>query len=149
MNYNEALKYIHSLNKFGIKPGLERITALLKELGNPEKGLEFIHIAGTNGKGSTAAMFSNIFMTNGKKTGLFISPYIIDFRERIQINGEYIKENELARLTKKISVLAEKVNSQLQDNITEFEFITALAFCYFKEMLCDVRRTLRSRNLYR
>ncbi|MBO5105975.1 MAG: bifunctional folylpolyglutamate synthase/dihydrofolate synthase, partial [Clostridia bacterium] len=95
MTYEQALNYIHSLNRFGIKPGLERITALLNKLDNPQNSLKFIHVAGTNGKGSTSTALSNIMMSAGKKTGLFISPFVVDFRERIQINGEYIPKSDL------------------------------------------------------
>lgn len=138
MTYSEALKYIHSLNRFGIKPGLERITALLLELGNPQDSLSFIHVAGTNGKGSTSTAISNIMQAAGKKTGLFISPYVIDFTERVQINGSFIEREDLAELTARIMPVAEKVVERLGDAVTEFEFITALAFLYFKEQKCDV-----------
>ena len=138
MTYKDALNYIHSLNRFGIKPGLERINALLKRLGNPEEKLKCIHIAGTNGKGSTSTALANIMIAEGKKTGLFISPFVVNFRERIQINGEYIKEKELANLTYEISKIVPEVEKEVEDNITEFEFITALMFAYFKEQNCDV-----------
>lgn len=138
MTYKESLNYIHSLNRFGIKPGLERINALLKRLGNPEEKLKCIHIAGTNGKGSTSTALANIMIAEGKKTGLFISPFVVNFRERIQINGEYIKEKDLANLTYEISKIVPEVEKELEDNITEFEFITALMFAYFKEQNCDV-----------
>ena len=138
MTYKDALNYIHSLNRFGIKPGLERINALLKRLGNPEGKLKCIHIAGTNGKGSTSTALANIMIAEGKKTGLFISPFVVNFRERIQINGEYIKEKELANLTYEISKIVPEVEKEVEDNITEFEFITALMFAYFKEQNCDV-----------
>ena len=138
MTYKESLNYIHSLNRFGIKPGLERINALLKRLGNPEEKLKCIHIAGTNGKGSTSTALANIMIAEGKKTGLFISPFVVNFRERIQINGEYIKEKDLADLTYEISKIVPEVEKEVEDNITEFEFITALMFAYFKEQNCDV-----------
>ena len=138
MTYEQALNYIHSLNRFGIKPGLERITALLNKLDNPQNSLKFIHVAGTNGKGSTSTALSNIMMSAGKKTGLFISPFVVDFRERIQINGEYIPKSDLAELTEKISLIVPSVEKEVEDNITEFEFITALMFTYFKEQNCDV-----------
>ena len=138
MTYKDALNYIHSLNRFGIKPGLERINALLKRLGNPEEKLKCIHIAGTNGKGSTSTALANIMIAEGKKTGLFISPFVVNFRERIQINGEYIKEKDLADLTYEISKIVPEVEKEVEDNITEFEFITALMFAYFKEQNCDV-----------
>ena len=87
MNYYEALEYIHSLRNFKLKPGLERINKALALLGNPQVCFEAIHIAGTNGKGSVSAMLAEAFKAAGFKTGLFVSPYVINFRERIQING--------------------------------------------------------------
>lgn len=130
MNYNEALSYIHSLLVFGSQPGLERITELLDKLGNPQDKLKFIHVAGTNGKGSTCTMLSEVYKQNGYKTGLYTSPYIVDFRERMQINGEYIPKDDLARLTKQVK------NTGIV--VTEFEFITALAMLWFCEQSCDV-----------
>lgn len=85
MNYKDSVKYIHSLLKFGMNLGLRRISALLNELGNPQEKLEFVHVAGTNGKGTTSTMLSSILCAAGKKTGLFTSPYVFDFCERIQI----------------------------------------------------------------
>ncbi len=130
MNYNEALNYIHSLLVFGSKPGLERITELLNKLGNPQNGLKFIHVAGTNGKGSACTMLSEVYKQAGLKTGLYTSPYIVDFRERMQINGEYIPESDL-------SVLCERVKAT-GVTVTEFEFITALAMLWFSEQKCDI-----------
>lgn len=130
MTYTETLDYIHSLGNFGMSPGLDRIKTVLEKLGNPQNKLKAIHIAGTNGKGSVSAMLSNVFKTAGYKTGLFISPYIIDFRERIQINGEYISKEELC-------IYAERVKNTNIDLI-EFEFITALAFLYFAEKNIDI-----------
>ncbi len=130
MNYEEALNYIHSLLVFGSQPGLERITELLEKLGNPQDKLRFIHVAGTNGKGSCCTMLSEIYKQSGYKTGLYTSPYIIDFRERMQINGEYIPKEVLARLTKQVKDAGVVV--------TEFEFITALAMLWFSEEKCDL-----------
>lgn len=130
MNYNEALSYIHSLLVFGSVPGLERITELLSKLGNPQDKLKFIHVAGTNGKGSTCTMLSEVYKTAGYKTGLYTSPFIVDFRERMQINGEYISQEDLARLTEKVK------NTGVV--VTEFEFITALAMLWFCEKNCDL-----------
>ena len=93
MNFNESVEYIHSLLAFGIKPGLERISRLLEALGNPQDKVKTIHIAGTNGKGSTSTMISNMLIAEGYKTGLFTSPYVIDFCERIQVNGKNIDKN--------------------------------------------------------
>lgn len=130
MLYNEALKYIHSLNAFGIKPGLERMQIVLDVLGNPQDKLQFIHVAGTNGKGSTSTIIAKALEYTGKRVGLYTSPFVIDFRERIQINGEYISENDLSVLTQKI------INTNVE--LTEFEFITALAFLYFYKNSCDI-----------
>ena len=130
MNYNETLQYIHSLGNFGMEASLERIKTVLSKLGNPERDIKAIHIAGTNGKGSVSAMLSCIFKNAGYKTGLFISPFIIDFRERIQINSEYISENDLVCYAKKVK--------ETNIVLTEFEFITALAFLYFKEQKIDI-----------
>ena len=108
MNYQETLSYIHSLGNFSKPAGLERIKAVLEKLGNPQKKIPSVHIAGTNGKGSVSCMLSYIFREAGLKTALFISPYIIDFRERIQINGEFISENDL------IDVCAEVKNTKIE-----------------------------------
>lgn len=138
MTEQQVLNYIHSLNRFGIKPGLDRITALLEKLGNPQNELSVIHIAGTNGKGSTATAINNIMQAAGNKTGLFISPYVLDFKERIQVNNEYITVGALCELTEVVSKAAKEVGKELSDEVTEFEFITALAFLYFKQTACDV-----------
>lgn len=130
MNYNDTLNYIHSLGNFSKKPTLDRIKAVLEALGNPQNSFSAIHIAGTNGKGSVSAMLHAVFKTMGMKTGLFISPFILDFRERIQINGEFIPENELCSLAQEV------INTGIE--LTEFEFITAIAFLYFKLKKCDV-----------
>lgn len=132
MTYEQALSFINSRLRFGIKPGLERTEALLQRLGSPQKRLKFVHIAGTNGKGSVCAMVSAGLRSCGMKTGLYTSPYIVDFRERMQINGEMIPKNDLARLT-------ESVGAQLDgiDELTEFELITCIAFMWFAENECD------------
>lgn len=130
MTYQKTLEYIHSLGKFGKVAGLERIKKALALLNNPQDSLKSIHIAGTNGKGSVSAMISSVFCEAGYKTGLFISPYIIDFRERIQINGEYISEKDICRYAQCV------IKTQVE--LTEFEFITAMAFLYFKEQKIDI-----------
>lgn len=137
MEYSEAVAYIHSLLKFGMKPGLERMEALLKELGNPEQRLQFIHVAGTNGKGSTCNMLSRILMASGYKTGLFTSPYVVDFCERIQVNHLMIPKEDLSRQVERIQPVLERL---AKDGIqpTEFEVITAIAFNYFAKSQCDV-----------
>ena len=134
MNYEQALSYIHSVNWTFCKPGLERVAALCKALGNPQKKLRFVHIAGTNGKGSTSAMLASVLQSAGYRTGLYTSPYIRTFCERIRVDGENISKDRLAELTERIRPIAEK----MEDKPTEFELITALAFCYFADCACDV-----------
>ena len=134
MNYEQALEYIHSVNWTFCKPGLERITALCEALGNPQKKLRFIHIAGTNGKGSTSSMLASVLQKAGYRTGLYTSPYIRTFCERIRVDGENIPEDALATLTERIRPIADA----MEDKPTEFELITALAFAYFAERNCDV-----------
>ena len=130
MNYEETLNYIHSLGNFGKPATLERIKAALQSLGSPQNGFKSIHIAGTNGKGSVSLMLAEIFKTAGYKTGLFISPYVIDFNERIQINGAYISKEDLVYYAKRV------MDTKIP--LTEFEFITATAFLYFAEQKIDV-----------
>lgn len=135
--YTRSLSYIHSLLKFGTRPGLERVSALLDELGRPQDKLKFVHVAGTNGKGSFCTMMSEILKSAGYKTGLFTSPYVFDFRERIQINGEMISEEELCEITAEVKAAAEK--QAVRDlRPTEFEFITAAALKFFADKNCDV-----------
>lgn len=130
MLYEEAVKYIHSLKRFSDNAPFENLKAVLKKFNNPQNGLKVIHIAGTNGKGSTAAMLSNVFIGAGYKTGLFVSPFIIDFTERIQINGEFINRQDLADLCERVK--------RTDIELTEFDFITAMALIYYKEKNCDI-----------
>ena len=139
MTYEEALSKIHSLDKFGSIPGLERVSKLFSMIEKETKLLDqkFIHVAGTNGKGSVCQMLSSILVEEKLKVGLFISPFIIDFCERIQINNEFIKRDELAENTQYLWEFVEKLNEE-NIIITEFEFITALAFYTFKLHNCDI-----------
>lgn len=136
MNYKDSVEYIHSLLAFGIKPGLERIGELLNLLGNPQDKLKFIHIAGTNGKGSTSTMLSNILINDGYRTGLFTSPYVIDFCERIQIEGKNVDKDLFAR---SVTAIREKIDELNCKNIiiTEFEAITAAALLCFQKSRCE------------
>lgn len=136
MNYNEALSYIFSLKTVSLNPNLGRISAALELLSNPQDGLKVIHIAGTNGKGSVASMISEILKADGKKVGLFVSPFIIEFAERIQINGAYIPKAELVKLTQKMIFVQENLKEKGIE-LGQFEFITAIALMYFKEQACD------------
>lgn len=134
--YAQTLRYIHSLERFGVKPGLSRIEALCRALGDPQKHLRFIHVAGTNGKGSTSTMLANICKQAGYKTGLYVSPYVLDFRERMQINGEMIPKERLVQVVDRVREAAETLPDD--DRATEFELITAAAFLYYSEENCDV-----------
>ena len=134
MTYEEALSYIHSVDWRGTVFGLSRVEALLARFGNPQEKLKFVHVAGTNGKGSTAAMLAAIFEEAGYKTGLYTSPYITRFNERIQVNGTPIPDDALARLTER----ARALTADMADKPTEFELITALGFTYFFEQGCDI-----------
>ena len=134
MNYTEALEYIHGISWCFCKPGLERITELCERLGNPQNDLKFIHVAGTNGKGSFCSMMSSILRRSGYKTGLYTSPYIRFFNERMCVDGEPISNDELAEITTYIRPIADAMT----DKPTEFELITAVAFEYFKRHECDV-----------
>lgn len=137
MTYENALKKIHSLLSFGSRPGLDRILSLLDRMGNPQDKLKYIHVAGTNGKGSTCAMLSSVLVASGYKTGLFISPYITDFRERIQINNEMISKETLADVVEETFPLIEKLQSE-GIIITEFEYVNALEFYIHAKENCDI-----------
>ncbi len=134
MTYEEALAYIHSIDWRGSRPGLSRVTELLGSLGDPQDSLKFIHVGGTNGKGSFCAMLSSILKESGLKTGLFTSPYIESFNERMMINGEAISNDELAVFTSQVRDIADRMD----DPPTEFELITAVAMLYFKHNKCDI-----------
>ncbi|MBQ1260881.1 MAG: bifunctional folylpolyglutamate synthase/dihydrofolate synthase [Clostridia bacterium] len=134
MTYDEAISYIHSISWSFCKPGLERIRELCSALGNPQDSLKFIHVAGTNGKGSFSAMTESILRAAGYKTGLFTSPYILKFNERMRIGSESISDGELAEITEYVKPYAEKMT----DKPTEFELITAIALEYFKRHAVDV-----------
>ena len=134
MNYTEALEYMDSVGFFGSKPGLERIEALAERLGNPQNRLKFVHIAGTNGKGSCAAMLASVLRAAGYRTGLYTSPYLFRFNERMQINAEQIPDQTLAEIVTRIKPLAEA----MEDHPTEFELMTAAALLWFAEEKCDI-----------
>ncbi len=133
MNYKEAMEYIHSVNWVFCKPGLDRVKLLCEKLGNPQDGLKFIHVAGTNGKGSFCAMTDSILRAQGYKVGLFTSPYIVEFNERMRVDGKNITNEELCALVERVK----HITDGMEDKPTEFELITALAFLYFKEQNCD------------
>lgn len=133
MTYEEALEYIHTISWEFCKPGLERITRLCDRLGNPENCLKFIHVAGTNGKGSFCSMLSSVLTRAGYKTGLYTSPYILSFNERMSIDGKDISNNELVEITERVK----KIADEMEEKPTEFELVTAIALEYFRENKCD------------
>lgn len=134
MNATEAIEYIHSVCWKGSIPGLSRTQALLSKMGNPEKKLKFVHIAGTNGKGSTAAMTASILRKAGYRTGLYTSPYIYRFHERMQVDGMEITDEELTAVTEYVKPLAQS----LKETPTEFELVCCIAFEYFVRKGCDI-----------
>lgn len=137
MDYNEALDYIHGTLKFGSKLGLHNIASLLELMGNPQKKLRFIHVAGTNGKGSTVAFISSILIEAGYKTGIFTSPYIERFTERICIDHEEIEGKDLARIMAMVKEKIEIMLARGENHPTEFEIVTAIAFQYYYEQNCQ------------
>ena len=134
MTVVEAIEYIHSVCWKGSIPGLGRTQKLLSLMGDPHKKLKYIHIAGTNGKGSTAAMTAAILRKAGYKVGLYTSPYIYRFNERMQINGQQIPDGELADITQWVKPLAQS----MEESPTEFELVSCIAFEYFKRNQCDI-----------
>lgn len=134
MSIQTTLEYIHKTSWLGSKPGLSRTYELLEKLDNPHKKLKFVHVAGTNGKGSTCAYIASVLTKAGYKTGLYTSPYINFFNERIRINGECISDSDLEKFVDIIRPFADS----MEDAPTEFEVITALAMKYFYENECDI-----------
>lgn len=133
MTYESALEYIHSVTWKGSRPGLSRITELCGKLGNPEDSLKFIHVAGTNGKGSVCSMLSSILTAAGYHVGLFTSPFVERFNERIMLDNHEISDRELAEVTEFVKASADTMS----DSPTEFELITAIALEYYKRRSCD------------
>jgi len=138
MNYKEAIDYIHGTYKFGLKLGLHNIAALLDLMGNPQDKLRYVHVAGTNGKGSTAAFISSILAASGYRTGIYTSPYIQRFTERIKINDTEISEDDLARITGFVKGKVDIMLEHGENHPTEFEIVTAIAFQYYYEQRCEV-----------
>ncbi|MBQ7095475.1 MAG: bifunctional folylpolyglutamate synthase/dihydrofolate synthase [Clostridia bacterium] len=137
-HYQEALNFIHSRKTHGKMPTLARMKALMDQLGNPQDSLPCIHIAGTNGKGSTATMIASVTKEAGYKTGLFTSPFIYDFRERFAINGALIGEEQLLALCKRVAAACNAMEQAGQEAPNEFEVVTAIGFLYFKEEAVDL-----------
>lgn len=137
MNYIEALEYIESTGKFGSKLGLENVAKVLEMLGNPQNKLKIIHVAGTNGKGSTCSYINSILVKAGYKTGLYTSPFLEEFNERIRINGINIPDDDLAELISEVKEKIDIMTAEGFDHPTEFEIITAAAFVYFSRQNTD------------
>jgi dihydrofolate synthase / folylpolyglutamate synthase len=137
MDYKEAMEYIHGIQKFGSKLGLDRIRMLLAYMGNPQKKLKFIHVGGTNGKGSTVSFISSILMEAGYRVGIYTSPSIHRFSERIRINDSEISELNITKIAEGIKSITELIIHNGSERPTEFEVVTAMAFQYFYEQNCD------------
>ena len=138
MTYQRAVDYIHSRPRFKNTDNHKAMRKLLEYLVNPQDNLKFVHIAGTNGKGSCAAMSANVLKTAGYKVGLNVSPFVVEFTERFQINGEYIPKDTLADITEKIKLYQEKILEEDGLELLEFEIVTALAFYYYNQENCDI-----------
>ena len=138
MNFNEALEYVESLNQYGIVPGLESIRELCRRLGNPQDGLKFVHIAGTNGKGSVLAYVSTVLRCAGYKVGRYISPVIFEYREKIQVGKRSISKAALCEGLELIKGICEEMVGNGFHHPTPFEVETALAFWYFAREACDI-----------
>lgn len=136
MNYTEAVNYIHSLLKFGIRPGLHGMDALLCILGNPQNNMKFIHVAGTNGKGSTSTALANVLTCAGYKVGLYTSPYVTDFLERVQVCGKPVDREVFSECVAKVKSAVEILEAK-DVTVTEFEALTAAAFLCYKRLECD------------
>ncbi|MDD2955165.1 MAG: bifunctional folylpolyglutamate synthase/dihydrofolate synthase [Oscillospiraceae bacterium] len=137
MTCQEAEAYFHSFRRFKKVPGLSPIRALLAKLGHPEEGLRFLHVAGTNGKGSVCAMCASALREAGYRTGLFISPFVINFRERMQVDGRMIGEEELASLVQGVRPAMEELLAE-GVSLSEFEAVTAAGLVWFARQQCDV-----------
>ena len=137
MTYEDAREYIAGLQKRGWRLGLDRMRELLAMAGNPELTAQCFHIAGTNGKGSVTAMLASILRRAGYRAGAFFSPYVYEFRERIQVDGQFIPESDVARLTDYLLPFSEELETTELGGPTEFEFKTAMGFLYWQERKCD------------
>ena len=138
MNYEEARVYLDNVAKYGSVLGLDAMRELLRRLGNPEKGRKIVHIAGTNGKGSVLAFLSTVLTESGYRVGRYISPTLFSYRERIQVDGEYIEKEPLARLVTRIREASEAMDRDGFRTPTAFEIETALGLLYFAEKKCDI-----------
>ncbi|CUX43067.1 bifunctional folylpolyglutamate synthase/dihydrofolate synthase [Clostridium sp. C105KSO13] len=138
MTYKEARVYLDEVSKYGSVLGLDTIRGLLNELGNPQDDLKFIHIAGTNGKGSVLAYTSTILSEAGYRTGRYVSPTVVSYLERIQVDGKWIPEDDFAELVEEVQKAIVRMEAHGEASPTVFEAETAVAFLYFKKVKCDI-----------
>lgn len=144
MNYTEALQYINEIPWTARKPGLDRIKKLLDKLGRPDRKLKYVHVAGTNGKGSVCAMLASVFIEAGFNTGLFTSPHLMKYNERMKVNGTDITDRELAKCITKVAKAADEMKEEAAsinvdyESPSEFEILTAAGLLWFKEKKCDI-----------
>lgn len=136
MDYEEVIAKIESCHRFGPKPGLENMREVLARLGNPQENMNFVHVAGTNGKGTTCALVASMLQKAGCRTGLYLSPHVCDFRERMQLDGAMIPREELVSLAQAVLPQAEEMAAGGRP-LSEFELITAMAFLWFARKRCD------------
>ncbi|WP_373879847.1 folylpolyglutamate synthase/dihydrofolate synthase family protein [Levilactobacillus brevis] len=137
--YAEALQFIHGRDRFKKKPTLDRMREFMRRLGNPQEKLTMIHVAGTNGKGSTVAFLRDLFMAEGQTVGTFTSPFITRFNERISTDGTPISDDDLVAMTQQVQPVVAQLDQELAENgPTEFEIDTALMFCYFAQHPVDM-----------
>ena len=134
MNYQQAFEFTQNLKRLGKTPGLACLSRVMKSLGNPQEKLKVIHVAGTNGKGSVCAMTASVLQAAGYRVGLFTSPFLVDFRERFQINGKYIEKETYAALCEQVKTAME----QEGEDLSQFAFITAVAYLWFAKEHCDL-----------
>ena len=138
MNYREATEYIEELQQYGSVLGLDSMRELCSRLGNPQDELRFVHIAGTNGKGSVLAYVSTILKEAGYRVGRYLSPTITDYRERFQIDGRFITQSGLCKYLEQVKEAAEAMAAEGKPHPTPFEVETAVAFLYFLDKKCDI-----------
>ena len=138
MNYSEAMEYVEQVSRYGISPGLDSIRELCRRIGEPQKGLKYVHVAGTNGKGSVCAFVASVLKCGGYRVGRYLSPALFDYREEIQVNGQYITQKALCQGMELLKEACDRMAEEGLPHPTAFEIKTALAFWYFQEKKCDI-----------
>lgn len=138
MNYREAMEYVEQTSRYGISPGLDSIRELCRRIGEPQKGLKYVHIAGTNGKGSVSAYVASVLKCGGYRVGRYLSPALFDYREEIQVNDRYITQKALCQGMELLKAACDGMTADGLPHPTVFEIKTALAFWYFQERKCDI-----------